>query len=85
MAEQAGRRLVTKIADDSLPFGGTWTYELSRPSAGNGAVLRITENGEVKNVVFRFISRFILGQTATMDTYLRDLGRKLGETTRPQP
>jgi uncharacterized protein YndB with AHSA1/START domain len=70
------RRLVTRIADKTLPFGGTWTYELS--PEGQRTALRITEDGEVYNPLFRFMSRFVLGHTATIDTYLADLGRKLG-------
>lgn len=53
------RRLVTRIADPSLPFGGTWTYEIT-PS-GAGTSLTITEDGEVYNPAFRFVSRFIMG------------------------
>ena len=77
VAEQvsAPNTLVTRIADRSLPFGGTWTYELT-PAAG-GTMLRITEDGEVYNPIFRFMSRFVFGHTATIDTYLRDLGKKL--------
>ncbi len=73
-----GRRYVTRIADTSLPFGGTWTFELT-PTA-TGTTLRITEDGEVYNPVFRFVSRFILSHHATIDTYLTDLGRRLGST-----
>jgi hypothetical protein len=40
----APRRMVTRIADKNLPFGGQWTYELSPDGAGSA--LRITENGE---------------------------------------
>ena len=68
--------LVTRIADPKLPFGGTWTYQLS--PAANGTWLRITEDGEVRNPIFRFVSRFVLGHTATVDRYLTDLGRHLG-------
>jgi hypothetical protein len=75
--------LVLKIADERLPFGGTWTYEVS-PEAG-GARLRITEEGEIRNTLFRFLSRFVFGYTSTMDTYLSDLGRKLGEAITPAP
>ena len=70
-------RLVTVIADSTLPFGGKWTYELA-PS-GTGTTLRITEDGEVYNPVFRFMSRFVLGHTATMDRYLADLERTIGD------
>lgn len=65
------RRLVSRIADKSLPFGGSWTFELS-PDSG-GTRVRVTENGEVYNPVFRFASRFILGHHATVDRYLADL------------
>lgn len=71
------RRLETKIVSTGIPFGGTWTYELT--PAGDGTELRITENGEVYNVIFRFVSRFIMGHTATIETTLRSLGKKFGE------
>lgn len=68
---------MTRIADKDLPFGGTWTYEVNRlPS---GATLKITENGEVYNVLFRFMSRFVFGHHATIETYLKYLGRKFRE------
>jgi len=70
-------RLVTRIAAKDLPFGGTWTYELA--PAGAGTRLRITENGEVYNPIFRFLSRFVFGHTATMRNYLLALGDRLGE------
>jgi len=73
------RRLVTEIADPKLPFGGTWTTTIT--PADGGSEVRITEDGEVRNPVFRFVSRFVIGLNATMDTYLRNLGQKFGETT----
>ena len=72
------QRFVTRIADKSLPFGGTWTYEIS-PAPG-GSTLRITEDGEVYNPVFRFVSRFIMGRHGTMNAYLKSAGRKFGST-----
>lgn len=68
-------RMVSRIADKSLPFGGSWTYVLT-PN-GTGTHLAITENGEVYNPLFRFMSRFVFGHTATMETYLEDLRRHL--------
>jgi uncharacterized protein YndB with AHSA1/START domain len=68
----AQQRLVREIADAGLPFGGRWTFELSRDD-GDGTVVRLTEDGEVYNPVFRFVSRFVLGHTATMDKYLAAL------------
>lgn len=73
------QRLVTRIADPKLPFGGTWTFEIT--PIGAGSTLRITENGQVHNVIFRFMSRFVFGHRSTIDTYLRALGKKFGETT----
>jgi uncharacterized protein YndB with AHSA1/START domain len=68
-------RLVTRIADPSLPFGGSWTYELI--PRGDSTTLRITEDGKVYNPVFRFVSRFVMGHTATMDKYLTDVRRQI--------
>jgi uncharacterized protein YndB with AHSA1/START domain len=74
------RRMVTRIADATLPFGGTWTYELS--AVADGCEVRITEDGEVYNPVFRYVSR-IMGQAATIEAYLRALGKKFGEEVAP--
>jgi hypothetical protein len=67
------KSLKRRIATDNLPYSGTWTYSL-QPN-GEGTVVRITEDGEVYNPVFRFMSRFVLGHTRTMDAYLRALGK----------
>jgi hypothetical protein len=70
-------RRVIRIADRDLPFGGTWTFEIS-PAEG-GSELRIREDGEIRNLMFRFMARFFFGYTATLETYLRDLGVKFGQ------
>ena len=70
---EAPGKIVTRIVDKTLPFGGSWTYALS--PEGGGTRLVITENGEVYNPLFRFMSRFVFGHTATIDRYLDDLGR----------
>jgi uncharacterized membrane protein len=75
-------KLVTAIVDRDLGYCGSWTYEF-RP-ADNGSCVRITEDGEVPNVLFRFMSRFVFGHTATMDTYLKALARKFGEEITPK-
>jgi hypothetical protein len=69
------RRFVTKIADKSLPFGGRWIYEIIPTAAGSE--LRITEEGEVYNPIFRFVSRFIMGHTATIDSYLAAVKKRV--------
>jgi len=70
------KRLVNRIADRSLPFGGRWIYDLTPD--GDGTRLTITEEGEVYNPIFRFVSRFIMGHTRTIDRYLGDLKNRLG-------
>lgn len=77
------REVVTEIADRSLPFGGTWTLLLI--PAGDSTTLRITENGEVYNPVFRFVSRVVIGPHATIDRYLRDVGRRFEQPVEPRP
>ena len=72
---------VGRIADPNLPFGGTWTMQISQTS--DGTVLRITEDGEIRNPVFRFLARFVWGYTSIIETYLKDLGKKFGEKAQP--
>lgn len=75
------KRLVTRIVDRDLGYGGSWTYEFAPEPEGTLAI--ITENGEVPNIFFRFISRYIFGPTSTLDKYLRTLGEKFGEPVEP--
>jgi uncharacterized protein YndB with AHSA1/START domain len=76
----APRKLVVRIADEKLPFGGTWTYDII--AVAGGSSLTITENGEVYNPIFRFVSRFIIGHASTIETYLQALANKFGENVR---
>lgn len=76
LEEQPPRRLVTRIADESLPFGGTWTYELAPDAPGTR--VRITERGYVTNPIFRFMARFVFGHHRTQEDFLRALGRRFG-------
>lgn len=70
----APTRLVNRIADPKLPFGGSWTYDVAPD--GNGSSLTITEQGEVYNPLFRFVSRFVMGHAATIEKYQRDLAAR---------
>jgi len=83
MEDRMPSRRVTRIAGKNLPFGGMWTIEIAR--AGEGSIVRITEVGEIYNVFFRFAARFFFGYTATIETYLRDLGHRFGELTTIEP
>jgi hypothetical protein len=62
--ERAPARLVREIVGDDLPFGGTWTYELTEQ---NGATqVTLTEDGFIKPPLFRGIAKFFLKPDATM-------------------
>jgi uncharacterized protein YndB with AHSA1/START domain len=74
-------RIVTRITDEDLGFGGSWTYEFT--PEGTGTLVTITENGEVTNIFFRFMSRYVFGHTATIDTYLAALASRFGESGKP--
>jgi uncharacterized protein YndB with AHSA1/START domain len=71
------RRLVTRIADTHLPFGGQWEYRIE-PTGSHSSTVTIVERGSVHNPLFRFVSRFIMGHTATIDAYLCALGKRFG-------
>jgi len=76
------RRLVTRIADDSLAFGGSWTFELLGDA--EYTELRITEDGEIHNVLYRFLARFVFGHATSIERYLKALGKKVGEDVKVQ-
>ena len=69
--------MVTRIADPKLPFGGSWSHQISPVDGGSS--LRITETGEVYNPIFRFVSRFFIGHAASIEKYFTALGNKFGE------
>lgn len=63
-------KLVTKIVDETA-FGGTWTFEIAPTAAGSR--LTITERGEIYNVLFRALAKYVFGYTSTMDSFLEAL------------
>lgn len=67
-------RFVTKIVDETA-FGGTWTMEIVPTPTGSR--LTITERGEIYNVIFRTLSRFVFGYTRTMDSCLTAATKRL--------
>ncbi len=64
------RKLVRRIADPKLPFGGEWVF-LIEPTA-SGSRVTITEKGEVYHPIFRLISK-MFDMSSTIRTYLKDL------------
>jgi len=76
------QRMVTRILDTDLGYSGKWTYVFAAENGGTRVT--ITEDGEVSNVLFRFMSRYIFGHTATLDGYLTSLAKRFGESATPQ-
>jgi uncharacterized protein YndB with AHSA1/START domain len=74
-------RLVTRIVGEDLPFGGTWAYAVVPDESGSRVT--ITEYGEVYNVIFRAVARYVMGHTSTLEAYLRALGQKYGVEVDP--
>lgn len=74
-------RLVTRIAiEGKAPFGGSWIYEVV--ASGTGSRVSLTEDGFVDNPMFRVVSK-VMGHHATLDSYLRALGKRFGEIVQP--
>lgn len=67
-------KLVTKIIGETQ-FGGTWTIEIAPTPTGSR--MTVTERGEIYNVVFRGLSRYVFGHTGTMDSFLEAAKTKL--------
>ncbi len=68
-------RLVTRIANPTLPFGGKWTFVLT-PS-GTGTTLQITEDGEIYNPLYRVMSKYVFGHASTIEKYMSELATRL--------
>lgn len=77
-----GTKMVTRIRDTDLGYSGQWTYSFA--AENNGTRVTITEDGEVSNVIFRFMSRYVFGQTSTIDSYLNSLAKHFGENATPR-
>ena len=58
---------MTQIQGHDLPFGGGWEFTLK--GNGGSTTVTITENGEVYNPFFRFVSKFIMGHSTNLRKY----------------
>ena len=75
------RSMVVRIADPSLPFAGSWTFELA--AKGEGTELTITERGTVKNPLFRLMAKLFFDPGAGANRYLVDLAKSWGASVEP--
>lgn len=73
-------KIVRTIADPKLPFGGKWTYQVV--PEGSGSALIITEEGEVYNPFFRFVFKRFMDPHKTIEVFMHDLAKHLGEEGR---
>jgi len=71
------KHLVRSLGDNSGPFEGSWTYDISPSSAGTHIVL--TEQMTMNNVFFRLMAK-LFGPTKHMDGHLEDIAKHFGET-----
>jgi hypothetical protein len=71
-------KLMVRRVVGEKDFGGTWTCDIA--SSPGGSTLTITENGEIYNPFFRFVSRFIIGHHRTIDGTMAALRKRFGES-----
>ena len=67
LEEKAPQHLVREIVGDNLPFGGTWTFDLTPD--GTKTNLTLTEDGFIKPPLFRFIATYFIGLDKTMKDF----------------
>jgi hypothetical protein len=79
--DDSPRLRITRISDDTLPYGGRWIYQLE--PVGEGTRLTITEDGWVSNPIFRLVTA--IAPNATKTKFLRALGDKLGVAVDVEP
>ena len=75
--DEPPRRRVTRIVDDGMAFGGAWTWTIEED--GDGARVTLTEDGFIRNPVFRTLAHFAFGYQGTIESFLRALARRLGD------
>jgi uncharacterized protein YndB with AHSA1/START domain len=71
------KHLVRSMGDNSGPFEGSWTYDISPTEDGSEIVL--TEQMTMNSAFFRLMTK-LFGQTKYMDKHLKDMAKHFGET-----
>lgn len=80
-------RVVTQIVpsenetEESMGWGGTWTYEVFQSAAGTE--VEVTEEGWVESPFFRVLAK-LRGRYRTVDSYLTSLAAHFGEVATPR-
>jgi uncharacterized protein YndB with AHSA1/START domain len=79
LGQREPEQLIREIVGENLPFGGTWTFDLSDVSDGHTRIM-ITEEGFVKPPVFRVIAKYFIGYDKTMNSFFTNLEKRLAAT-----
>ncbi|PJZ69168.1 polyketide cyclase/dehydrase and lipid transport [Leptospira perolatii] len=74
--ESRPNRIVIRILTEGLPYQGEWEYELQKLGPRKTRI-RLKEKGRVKNPIFRFLSKFFFGHSATIHHNLKELAGRL--------
>lgn len=75
-----GKQLIIEITDTTLPYKGTWTFDLLADESGT--MVHITENGKIDNLFLRVITHFMSGYTQSMNSWLNSLENKFALESR---
>ena len=69
---------IVAIADPKLPFGGTWTYELTAIDPTTTRI-SITENGTTGPLLYRFMGHYLFHEDTMIKQYEADLQQSVGK------
>lgn len=70
---------IGKVVDnESLPFGGTWIFQIKAVSK-NQTEVTLTEDGYIKSTIGRAICQ-LLGKDRMVKSHLEEIGTSFGET-----
>lgn len=64
-------RLVRRLSDAGLPFGGTWTFDIE--PICQGTKVTITEDGFIRSPIFRAIAHLFIGMKKSQETVLKEI------------
>jgi uncharacterized protein YndB with AHSA1/START domain len=64
---------IVQLNDPNASYGGKWTYTLTPGSSPNTTNIKITEDGFIKPVFYRFMMARLFGPTKNLDDYLKHL------------
>jgi len=73
---------VVRIADASLPFSGSWTYEVT-PKSATESTLSITERASTRTPMWKFVGHYVIGEDTAITQFDKDLKKALQTQTSP--